>query len=608
MFWDDKDGDNLQARHLHLVFPAPMCPGIETVVISLDEPCIVSFEPDSVLLPNLSCIGGQSEGGEVWERLLEVIDAPVLADLCLQGFDDIPAPVFQKTTLKKIELNGGARVPTSIPDDIRNLVNLEYFKLWGAELSYLSPELFRLPQIRKISLYRLKYKPTPEVVAAAEAFVAAGGCLDQPYGEGPLKLGKAAASEGSSDSAPPDPQVKTEAAAGDETAALEIVPFEADPRVLVLTYAADWHGQSGDLFWEAVKGFRSRCNSGEAPLPAGVIGAVFDAHASGMDIRVEIQFSAILALWKFFTQRRITFVISGPSESVINIFEFMRIWFIPIADSIAEAAGLCGQIGRALEDKDSESLERILGSHREAFLGRNGRTPSSREIPLSALADGYLREWGKRPVIAVEGEASCLIDQAATYVFADKPNPALTRLIISAKESSVLLEGSRLELPNLEEITVLQNASLAIFASIAAKLVAPKLRQVEFEALENVEFPQSLGLLKSASVVAFNGCSISDGGSFPSWNATELHFWRSKLPRIPDGIQNAHSLQTLTFLDCEIASFDPKILFLPNLKDVLIPFEIPTSPELLKAIAGFRARGGRLTQGPPPDLFGRDCR
>lgn len=393
----------------------------------------------------------------------------------------------------------------------------------------------------------------------------------------------------------------------DEVPILAVVPLESDPRVLVLTYRADWHGLSGYQFLEVVKKFRDGCDSGESPLPAGVIGAVFDARASGLEIRQEIHFSALLSLWKFFAGHRILFAISGPSESVIAICEMMRAWFFPLTDSLAEAAALCDQLGRALEDKDADSLQRIFGSHREAFLGRNGLTPSSREIPLRALADSYLREWGKRPVIAVEGEASCLIDQAATYVFADRPNAVLTRLIIAAKESSVLLEGSRLELPNLEEITVLQNASLAIFDSIAAKLVAPKLREVEFEALENVEFPQSLGLLKSVAVVSFKGCSLSDGGSFPSLNATELHFWRSTLPRMSDGIKNAHSLQKLTFLDCETASFDPKILSLPNLKEVVIPFECPTSPELLKAIAEFRARGGRLTQDLPPDPFGRDC-
>lgn len=401
------DSEKSQDRHFHFVFPAPVCPDIETVLIALDEPYTVSYEPDLVLLPRLSTVGAQSFGGTALERLFEVIDAPALTEIGLIGFPDLPQAIFQKITLKKIELNGGARVGTSIPDDIRNLINLEDFKLFDSEVSYLSPELFRLPQIRNISLYRLKYEPTPEVVAAAEAFVAAGGCLDQPYGEGPLKLGKAAASEGSSENAPPDPQVKTEVSPGDETVALEIVPFEADPRVLVLTYDADWRSvNTGSQFSHSVRRFRDRCNSGEAPLPTGVIGAVFDAHASGWKIRMEDQFSPILALWKFFHQCRIPLVISGPSESVISTFALERIWSIPFADSTEQAAGMCGQMERALGDKDAESLQRILGRGTETILGRTECTPSSREFRLSALADFYLREWGKRPVIAVEGLSS----------------------------------------------------------------------------------------------------------------------------------------------------------------------------------------------------------
>lgn len=182
------DREKSQDRHFHFVFPAPVCPDIETVLIVLDEPYTVSFEPDSVLLPRLSLIGGQSASGEVLERLLEVIDAPALTEIGLMGFPDIPQAIFQKTTLKKIELNGGARVPTSIPDEVKNLVNLEDFKLFDSEVSYLSPELFRLPRMREISFYRLRYEPTPEVKAAAEAFLAGGGCLDQPCGQGPFTI------------------------------------------------------------------------------------------------------------------------------------------------------------------------------------------------------------------------------------------------------------------------------------------------------------------------------------------------------------------------------------------------------------------------------------
>jgi len=438
-------------RHLHFVFPAPVCPGIETLCIILDKPYTVSFEPDSVLLPSLSCIGGQSESGDVWERLFEVIDAPVLTEIGISSFDDIPASVFQKTSLKKIDLDS-ARVPVSIPDDIRDLVNLEYFKLWRAGISTMSPELFRLPRIREISFYRVYgYEPTPEVIAAAEAFEAAGGLFRSADEAGdifPHQSKKRAVPEVSPESLPPDPG--QERPQKTEVAAVFVLPDTEES---------------------------SEC-------------------------------------------------LQGPKE---------------------------------------------------------------------------------RPVIVVMGESFCFIDQAATYVFPDKPNPALTSLEISAKDSSVLLEGSRLELPNLYKISVSENASLAIFASIAAKLVAPELSLVKFHALENVEFSQSLGLLKSLHVVSFEDCSMLDGGSFPSLDLTGLYFERSTVVGIPDGILNAHSLKSLLFLGCKIDSFDPKILSLPNLRMVCIPFKFPTSPEFWKAVEEFAARGGCLAQELPPDEIEGDC-
>jgi len=175
---DPDDGDSSQDRHLHFVFPATVCPDIEELCFYFENPYTVSFEPDSVSFPRLSRIGGQSESGGVLERLVEVIDAPRLTVIRLCGFEDIPASLFQKTTLKQIDLDS-AVTPITIPDDIRNLVNLENFNLWRAKLDYLSPELFRLPSIRHISFYRVYgYEPTPEVIAAAEAFESAGGRLD----------------------------------------------------------------------------------------------------------------------------------------------------------------------------------------------------------------------------------------------------------------------------------------------------------------------------------------------------------------------------------------------------------------------------------------------
>ena len=177
-----------------------------------------------------------------------------------------------------------------------------------------------------------------------------------------------------------------------ETPVLTISPFESDPRILVLTYPADWNsGATGSQFFQAVKQLRDRCNSGDEPLPPNLIGAVFDAHASGWEIRTEDQFSPIFGLIKIFHEQRIPFAISGSNETVINLFMLMRCGFLLLADSLAEAAGLCDQIGRAIRDKDAESIQQIWGEHRNAFMGRNGRHAPTREVPLSAISDMYLR-------------------------------------------------------------------------------------------------------------------------------------------------------------------------------------------------------------------------
>lgn len=262
------DADRSEDRHLHIVFPAPVCPDIEELLFYLEKPYTVSFEPDSVLLPRLSIIEGQSESGEVWERLFEVIDAPVLTKIGLYGFDNIPAPVFQKTTLKNIDLDG-ARVPVSIPDDIRNLVNLEHFKLWRAGVSTVSPELFLLPRIQEISFYRVYgYEPTPEVIAAAEAFVAAGGRLESEWDAFPSAPNKRVVPEVSSESLPPDPgqerRQKTEEAAvfvlPDREESSECLQGPKERPVIVVK------GNSYCCMNQAAATFESECLDGTKPL------------------------------------------------------------------------------------------------------------------------------------------------------------------------------------------------------------------------------------------------------------------------------------------------------------------------------------------------------
>ena len=172
-------GDDSGDHHIHFVFPAPVCAAIDIIAVTWAEPSyLVSFEPASVSLPKLTCLACCEGNFGVFESLLKIIDAPATEQVALWGTDmrAIPEEIFLLNSLQSIDISN--KVPYSVPDVIRNLVNLERFIAnRSSSIEYLSPELFRLPRIRHIDLKLSNYEATPEVLAAAETFVAAGGFL-----------------------------------------------------------------------------------------------------------------------------------------------------------------------------------------------------------------------------------------------------------------------------------------------------------------------------------------------------------------------------------------------------------------------------------------------
>jgi len=170
-------GDDSGERHIHFVFPAPVC-AAELLVVEWHDPSyLVSFEPSPVSLPKLTglaCCGNFA----VFDRLLKVIDTPAIEGVAFMGADirSIPEKLLLMPSLKEISISD-AKVPYSVPDEIRNLVNLERFNAEFSPIAYLSPELFRLPHIEHLNFEFSLHSPTPEVLAAADAFAAAGGFL-----------------------------------------------------------------------------------------------------------------------------------------------------------------------------------------------------------------------------------------------------------------------------------------------------------------------------------------------------------------------------------------------------------------------------------------------
>ena len=179
-----------------------------------------------------------------------------------------------------------------------------------------------------------------------------------------------------------------------EAAVLTMLPFESDPKIIVLTYPV-WCSEVGEPFFSAFRQIAKRWDSGEIPPPSQLDGAVFDAKASGLEFRTDAHLSVMILMLKLFLGRQTPFAISGASESVINLFSLMGCSFFLLADSLAEAAGICSVIGPSIRSRDEEAFQRIWVEHMAAFYGRNGRTAPRREMPPAKVAGLYLRSQAK---------------------------------------------------------------------------------------------------------------------------------------------------------------------------------------------------------------------
>ena len=82
---------------------------------------------------------------------------------------EISDEIFEMRKLQKLSFEY-CRTIRTVPDKIRHLVNLVHFDLWEAQIEYLSPELFLLPEIRSINFYLSGYTPTKEVLEALKIF------------------------------------------------------------------------------------------------------------------------------------------------------------------------------------------------------------------------------------------------------------------------------------------------------------------------------------------------------------------------------------------------------------------------------------------------------
>jgi len=131
--------------------------------------CIQSLNRNGFSAPTIEAIGFEDTGiTQIPEFILKF---KTIRDIHFrqENVKEMPPALFNLISLKTLRFQYGSQIPV-IPNDIKNLVNLEYFDFWGATLQYLSPELFRLPRIKYINFTDSSYIPSKEVVDAIAEF------------------------------------------------------------------------------------------------------------------------------------------------------------------------------------------------------------------------------------------------------------------------------------------------------------------------------------------------------------------------------------------------------------------------------------------------------
>jgi Leucine-rich repeat (LRR) protein len=100
-----------------------------------------------------------------------ILKAKTLTSLSFRGekMTELPNALFTLENLQRLGFHYCTGIKI-IPDDIKNLINLEHFDLWAANVQYLSPELFLLPKLKSLNFAYTQYSPTKEVLDAYEIF------------------------------------------------------------------------------------------------------------------------------------------------------------------------------------------------------------------------------------------------------------------------------------------------------------------------------------------------------------------------------------------------------------------------------------------------------
>ena len=76
------------------------------------------------------------------------------------GFSAFPHQILGLKNIKELDFNKGHHI-AEIPDEIKNLQSLRILNLWNTTFTYVSPELFLLPDIQEFNLFATSYPNIP---------------------------------------------------------------------------------------------------------------------------------------------------------------------------------------------------------------------------------------------------------------------------------------------------------------------------------------------------------------------------------------------------------------------------------------------------------------
>jgi len=134
---------------------------------------IQSLIENGILAPILESISFDSTQLRQFPNFIQEIKTLKYLSFRHEKISGLPPGLFDLINLQALQFQYDSGISV-LPDEIKNLVNLVQFDLWGVTLEYLSPELFLLPKIQSINFAYSSYQPKKEVLNALKVFTKKG--------------------------------------------------------------------------------------------------------------------------------------------------------------------------------------------------------------------------------------------------------------------------------------------------------------------------------------------------------------------------------------------------------------------------------------------------